>query len=355
MEEEIRRQYEEQVNKEKAALEKRVQETIEEQYKPQLESLSQQLTAKTELLKTAQDNELKLRLEKQQLDERVQAFDLEVQRKVDEAKNVIEGKVRQQLQEDYTFKLGEREQKIRQLTTEIEELRQKALQGSQQTQGETFEIQLKDALMTAFPSDSIESIKKGKKGADVIQHVNNPTGECCGLILWEAKRTKHWDNNWIEKLKDDQREIGADLGVIASSVLPKDLTNFDYEDGVWITDFQSAIGLAKSLRLNLMQVTMIKNSQKCKDEKMEYLYNYLIGPEFSQRVRAVFNLFTKMQSEVDKERRTMESLWATREKQIDSVLDNVVRIYGDLRGMVEMPEIPELSLEALPYIEDTKR
>ena len=75
---------------------------------------------------------------------------------------------------------------------QVEELRRKAEQGSQQAQGEALELELEEVLKTAFPFDMIEPVPKGIRGADVVHKVNNQLGQYCGSILWESKYTKNW-------------------------------------------------------------------------------------------------------------------------------------------------------------------
>ena len=235
------------------------------------------------------------------------------------------------------------------MVKQIEELKIKAEQGSQQAQGEVLEIELEQMLKSAFPYDIIEPVPKGIKGADVLQKVNNPMGQYCGTIIWESKRTKGWNDDWIEKLKDDQREIKADIAVLMSIVLPKEINGFSQFKGIWVTSFPLAVALAVALRANLIEVTCAKQAAVGKAEKMEAIYNYLSGAEFKQKVEAIVEAFVTMSADLSKEKAAMNKLWSKREQQIKKVIMNTARMYGDMQGIIgaSLPEIKSLELKAL--------
>jgi hypothetical protein len=187
------------------------------------------------------------------------------------------------------------------------------------------------------------------KGADVIQRVCSPNGQVCGTIIWESKRTKTWSDVWIDKLKEDQREARADIAVIISTVLPKGASSIIQLNGVWVTDYTLAVGLALALRSGLMQIASAKYSLVGKNEKMEMLYEYLAGPEFRQQIEGIVEAFVTMKKDLDSERRSMEKIWAKREKQIERVVKNTSRMYGSLQGIIgsTLPELKSLEMKAI--------
>ncbi|MBA7586390.1 hypothetical protein ES708_28388 [subsurface metagenome] len=234
---------------------------------------------------------------------------------------------------------------------QIENLKRKAEQGSQQAQGEVLELELEDILNSNFTSDNIKPVPKGIKGADVLQEVISPSGQHCGTILWESKRTKTWGDNWIEKLKDDQREAKADTAVLVSITLPKGCKDFSSLSGVWVICFDLVIALATVLRTSLLQISNIKLSSVGKNEKMEILYKYLTGPEFSQRVESIIETFKDMKDGLEQEKRAINKIWAKRDKQIEKVVNSTSGMYGDMQGIIgssSMRKIEALELKSLP-------
>ena len=124
-----------------------------------------------------------------------------------------------------------------------------AEQGSQQVQGETLELGLGAMLREAFPLDRIEDVPKGMTGADLLQRVCSVSGQTCGTIIWEIKQTKAWQPAWLQKLKDDQRAVGAEIAVIVTATMPKDSAEpFMRQGDVWITSIAAARSVAEALR-----------------------------------------------------------------------------------------------------------
>ena len=228
----------------------------------------------------------------------------------------------------------------------IEELQRKAEQGSQQMQGEVLELELEDMLKVEFPLDDIEPVAKGARGADVLQVVKNQSGRIVGKILWETKRTKNWSDSWLSKLKDDQRDAKADISVIVSEALPDGMDHFKQLSGVWVSDIASSLSLAVALRTLLVQVSRANNAQDGKNEKMEVMYNYLMGPEFRNRVEAIVESFVLMKNDLDSEKRYMQKIWSKREKQIENVVTHISGMHGDLQGIAgsSLPNIKKLEL-----------
>jgi len=315
----------------------------------QIKALQEDLESKDKKLHEAQQNELLLRKEKTSLEEREKNVDLEVARRIDSERASIYTEASRKAEAEHQLKDKDKDKKIEDLIKQLDEAKRKAEQGSQQSQGEVLELELEQMLKSSFPYDIIESVPKGIRGADVLQKVNNPMGQCCGSIIWESKRTKGWSDGWIDKLKDDQREVNADIAVLMSITLPKEINGFSHTKGVWVTSFPLAMALAVALRTNLMEVTCAKQAAVGKVEKMEAIYNYLSGTEFRQKVEAIVEAFVAMNNDLAKEKASMQKLWSKREQQIKKVIMNTAKMYGDIQGIIgaSLPEIKSLELKAL--------
>jgi len=335
------------IQEEKEKLEVEIKKKVIEESELKIKDLIGQIEEKDKKLQESQKAELELRKQRRELEEKKKAFELEMERKLDEEREKIRETAARMFSEEHRLKDLEKEKQISDLRKQIEDLKRRAEQGSQQMQGEVLELDLEDVLRINFPSDEIAPVPKGIRGADILQKVHNPTGQYCGTIIWESKRTKAWSDGWMQKLRDDQREVHADIAVILSITLPKDVSNFAFIDGIWVTDYSSMIGLVTALRINLIQVAMTKLSAVGKQEKMEVLYNYLSGPEFRQRVEAIVEAFSSMKKDLDQEKRAMNKIWSKREKQIERVVLNTSGMYGDMQGIIgaSLPEIKSLELE----------
>jgi len=300
---------------------------------------------KDNLLNAAQASELELRQQKRALEEREKTLTLEVARRLEEEVGKIEEAAAKRLEEEHRLRDAEKDRKLQDAQRINDELRRKLQQGSQQTQGEVLELELETLLRSTFPSDHIEPVPKGLRGADVVQKVLSASGHHCGTIVWEAKRTKAWSDGWVQKLKDDQRSLRAELAVIVSEALPRDCQQFNHFQGVWVTNPQCALALATALRFQLKEVATSKLAAVGKNEKMEVLYAYLSGAEFRQRVETIVESFNEMQKDLQEERRAAERRWAKREKLLQKVIGSTSGMYGDLQGLIgsSMQTIPALS------------
>ncbi len=326
----------------------------------EISDLQEQIKEKESRVEEAQKKELEIRKQARLLEEKQKNIDLELQRKIDEERKDIEEKISKQFADEANLKLREKEKQINDLRKSLEEARRKSEQGSMETQGEVLELDLEQRLRNQFAHDVISPVPKGIKGADIIQSVKDTSLNDCGKIIWEAKNTKNWSPLWIQKLKDDQRVIGANMAILISVALPEGIKGFGLVEGVWVSDIHSSLPLASAIREQLIQVNFARNASQGKNEKMESMFNYLSGDEFRQRVEAIVETFSSMQEQLNKERRAMERIWKEREKQIQRITTNTIGMYGDVRGIIgsSVQSIPALELEdpdldhTLPLLDD---
>ncbi len=309
--------------------------------------LREQLERERSERKQAQEVELALRREKQELERKAQDQELELQRRIDAERRQIEQQLRERLADEQALKLREKEKQIEDLRQSLEDARRRSELGSQELQGEVLEQDLEDSLAAAFPVDGIEPVKKGARGADVLQRVINERLVECGSIIWEAKNARKFSPGWIPKLKDDQRAAGAAVAVLVTMALPEGIAGFGQKDGVWICDRAHALPLAGALRSQLLTVSQARAAATGVSAKLQLLYDYLSGDEFRHRVEAIVEAFTAMQEQVNRERRAMNRHWKEREKQIERVMLGTTGMYGDLQGIIgsAMQSVPALELE----------
>jgi hypothetical protein len=316
----------------------------ERQLGDELTTLRERVAEQKQQIDEARAIELALRKRERDLDRRQQDLQVTVARQLDDERQRIVADTQARLAEAHRLKDVEKERQLADMRRQIEDLKRKADQGSQQQQGEAGEEALETLLRSAFPSDEIVGIGQGVRGADVHQVVVDARGRRCGGILWECKNARTWSDGWIAKLKQDQRALHADVAVLVSSTLPKGCARFALTDGVVVTDFASATALAAVLRQNLLQLAQARSAALHKEEKLELLYRYLSGIEFRQRVEAVVEAFAGMRQELEQERRAAERQWARRARQIEAVTFSIAGMYGDLQGLVPLPPIPLLEL-----------
>ena len=323
-----------------AELENNLKKNIASEYEAQLQQFQKNAADAEIKLTAARAKEVAFLQKEQDLKTKEAELEVTLQRQLIEER----GKLQEQLAKEEAEKNNLKEQQFAMRTKElekqiedqkklVEEMRRKQEQGSMQLQGEVQELMLEELLQTTFPFDKIEEVGKGVRGADCIQTVRNQFGSESGKIIYESKRTKDFANDWIEKLKSDMRTLGADVAIIVTQTLPKDMDRFGEKDGVYICTFTEVRSVALLLRNALLKIAEAKKSQENKGDKMVMLYDYLTSSEFSEQWKAIREGFMSMKLSIQKERDMMEKLWKSREKQLEKVLLNAAHIKGSVEGI----------------------
>jgi hypothetical protein len=299
----------------------------------ELQNLEELLKSKDLKLAEAQKTQADLLRKQRELDDEKRELDLTVEKKIQAGLEAAKSTARKEAEDHLKFKVLEKDQTITSMQKTIEELKRKAEQGSQQLQGEVQELELENTLKSKFPYDNIEPVPKGEFGGDVLQRVVSLSGQFCGTIIWESKRTKSWSDAWLAKLRDDQRTAKAEIAIIVTQVLPKGVETFDLIDGVWVTSPKSVVPLAMILRNSLTDISNIRQISEGQATKTEMIYQYLTGPRFKHRVEAIVEAFTTLQDDLDTEKKLLTKQWAKRQTQIERVMNSTVGMYGDLQGI----------------------
>jgi hypothetical protein len=311
-----------------------------------LEEVLKQRDAK---LLEAQQAQADLIRKQRELDDAKRELDLTIEKRVQADLSTEREKAKKEAEEELKLKVMEKDQTITAMQRQIEDLKRRAEQGSQQLQGEVQELELEALLGAKFPRDTIQPVAKGEFGGDVLHRVVGPAGQQCGTILWESKRTKNWSDGWLPKLREDQRTAKAEIAVIVSQVLPKDIETFGFVEEIWVAHPRVALPVAMSLRQTLIEVACVRQASEGQQTKMEMVYQYLTGPRFRQRIQAIVEAFSSMRDDLDRERKAITRQWAKREEQIDRVMQATVGMYGDLQGIAgkTLQEIEGLEFQGL--------
>ena len=348
IEDTIKAQLNESLLVEKAKLKEQLQQDQAERIKAMQTELDDN-AKKVISLNKAQSEVERLKREKQSLRTEIE---LESQKILTEKLASQSAKIQQQVNNQVEFKIAEKETVINQLKQKLTEAQRQAEQGSTQLQGEVQELAIEEWLSSNFPLDTIEEIKKGANGADCIQIINTQVRENCGSIYYESKRTKNFQPSWIEKFKSDIQVKGASIGVLVTQSMPDGMKSLGQKDGVWICTYEEFKNLSKVLRQSLIQVNQAIVTQENKGDKMGMLYDYLTGNEFQMQIEAIVEGFTQLKSDLESEKRSMQSIWKKREKQIERVLLNTNHMYSSVKGIagnaVQNVALLELDAESDP-------
>ncbi len=357
--EQLRRATREQLKTERAKLMDTLRKELVEEQSEAMALLQKELEEKSKQiqeLSAAKIEISRLKREKEELSLKAKAeAEAELNRrlakekqKVQQALDEMAAQKLKEIEEAQALKLKEKDEQLEQLKRSLEDAKRKAEQGSMQVQGEALELAIEGWLSQQFPFDTIEEVKKGAFGADCIQTVHTRDVQNCGIICYESKNTKAWSDAWITKLKQDMLKVGADIGVLVTSVYPNGMERMGLVDGIWVCSLEEFKGSVSLLRESLIRVHATMQKEENKADKMSLLYNYLTGNEFQMQLHAIVDGFIQMQTELDKERRSLMAAWKRRQKLIDSVLANTTEMYGSLQGIAGGNALPKIDVLELP-------
>ena len=323
-------------------LEKKIKNEMEFQIKDKSEEIGELRKQN----KTLQDQLLELNRLMRQLKTENEQRQIELEKRLAQQQDKIRLEEKRRIDEEYKFKILEYQKKEAAALKLAEDYKRKLEQGSQQLQGDVLEDELKNILKREFPYDEIKDVPTGIKGADILQIVKNNFGRSCGTIIWESKRTKAWSDGWINKLKEDQRRVKAEVAVIVSQILPDGVKRFTQKAGVWVGDYESITGLGLLLRNTLRELSTVKSSVVGKQEKKEILWNYLTSTEFRQRLETIHDSYELAKIYLDKEKEFFRRKWAREEKNIQLLMENLFGVHGDLQAIIgrSLPEMKGFDL-----------
>ena len=315
----------------------------------ELAELQEVLKQRDAKLADAQKAQAEVTRKQRELDDAKRELELTIAQRVQAELDATRAQARKDAEGELKLKVLEKEQTIASMQKQIEDLKRRAEQGSQQLQGEVQELEIEAVLGARFPRDTIQPVPKGEHGGDVLHRVMSPLGQSCGTILWESKRTKNWSDGWLPKLREDQRAAKAEIAVLVSQVLPKGVEAFELIDGVWVAHPRVLFPVAVTLRNTLIEVTSARQASAGQQTKMEMVYQYLTGSRFRQRIQAIVEAFSSMREDLDREKKALTKQWAKREEQIERVMQATVGMYGDLQGIAgrTLQEIEGLEFQGL--------
>lgn len=338
------KQFELQISEEKNKMRKEIEESLRKNISTDFENkfrmLEQNNRENEEKLREARQQQLQFLKKEQELKNKEAELELSLQKKLQVEREKLSDEIRKLEEQrmasrdtEYQLRMREMEKKLEDAMRLADEMKRKAEQGSMQLQGAAQELALEEMLQSAFPFDKITVVAKGVRGADCIQTVHNNFGQECGKIIYESKRTNAFAGDWIEKLKKDKQFLGAEIAVLVTKAMPRDMDCFGIKDDVWICTFSEVRALAGVLRDGVIRVFNTAKSNDNKGDKMHLLYNYLTSQEFSEQWKAIREGFMSMKLSIQRERDAMEKLWKAREKQLEKVLLNAAHIRGSIEGI----------------------
>ncbi len=316
-------------------------EQIKEKAELDIEQLNSQLNRKSQKIKELSGAQAEVIRLKKEFEEKEELAELGVQKKIQEALEKESERLVSLAGQKSEFEIKTLQKQLEDQVELTNEMKRKQDQGSVQLQGEAGELVVEEWLKNKFKLDDIIEIKKGENGADCLQKINTREKFNCGSIYYESKRTKTFQNSWIEKFKEDIREKGADVGVLVTKTMPSGADKICKIKGVLVCGFNEFKIIAPILRDSLIQLNSTLSAGENKADKMNLLYSFLTSNEFKLQIEGIVEGITEMQEDLIREKNTHKKLWKQREKQFEKVVTNTINMYGSIKGIAgkNIPEI----------------
>jgi hypothetical protein len=325
----------------------KLRQQVKQESQLEVSALKEELEEKTKLAAQAREAQIKLEQTQRKLNEQGRDLQLQFERQLSQQRQELEEAIAKRESEQHQLKLAEKDKQLEDMRKQVNELKRKAEQGSMQLQGEVQELAIEEKLRTAFPQDEIREVPKGLNGGDSLQIVKDTSRNSCGIILYESKRTKSFSYGWMQKVREDQQRVGAEVAVLVTEALPEGIESFGWLDGVLICSFNSLLAVATLTRDKLIDLCYLKVAHTNQDTKMALLYNYLTSNDFKMHLEEIIRTFDVLREQLDREKRAFIKQWKEREMLLDRVTNNTAGMYGKLRGIAgsEIPEVSALELE----------
>ena len=148
----------------------------------ELEELGTLLKSRDAKLAEAQQAHATVVRKQRELEEREREIDLTIEKRVSANVSQIQQKAKQEAEDLLKSKVIEKNQLILSMQRQIDELRRKSEQGSQQLQGDAMEVELHQLLSERFEHDIVARVQKGEFGGDVAHQGLSQSGLMCGTM-----------------------------------------------------------------------------------------------------------------------------------------------------------------------------
>ena len=246
-----------------------------------------------------------------------------------------------QLKTDHSLKLSAVQKQYNSFREKHEEIINRGDLKSQQLQGSVGQIHIEKILEKHFPDDEVVPVKTGVRGADVKLRIFK-NGKYITTILIEVKNTiNSFQKGWVPKLESDLMASDASVAILVCHNPPED--PFVHGNrGIFLTTYQQIVSLIATLRVALFrEQRLIKNNEN-KNEKAAIIYQVLTSEKFANQVRRIFEVYSAMLKQVEKDYQYHTKSAATRKAQLQNFGNFMMDLLGFLEGQGDGDDFTKL-------------
>jgi len=214
---------------------------------------------------------------------------------------------------------------------EIKKLKEQIEKGiTPQIEGLLEENILLAKLKELYPHDKF--IHTGK-GGDIIQIILEQKKEI-GKIVYECKKVKKYDPNFIKQAKEARKIREADFAVLVTNTFPSKKQYYFVEKSVFVISPVSLEPITYTLRESLIRISILKISNEAKQIAVQRIYDYLSSNDYNNRVNDVSNQLIDLAKDLKKEIDSHKRTWEKRYTIYGSIYNDVGIIDYKLKDLV---------------------
>lgn len=223
----------------------------------------------------------------------------------------------------------------------IDNLSQKLERQASDQMGEIGEVELYTLLKKTFPTDNIQRIAKGVRGADILQKVIS-NGKEVGRIVYECKNVSTWQTEFIAKAKHYRAEYQTPWVIIAARTLPRRQKWFAVEKTIPVIDFRLTVKLAEIMRSAVIEIGQLRTSHIGREAKADQMFTYILSDHFVSRFKSVAEATTALREHQQKEQRWHRESWAKQGHLYNDIEQGHDEIVAQIRAISEKTIKPRL-------------
>ena len=214
----------------------------------------------------------------------------------------------------------------------IKELKEQLKKGTTpQIEGLNLEEELVKELRSKFPEDRIE---RHGHGGDIHHYIAYKKEEI-GFIIYECKKTKKFQKNYVHQIKNDVVKKNASYGVLITSAPEKNKAGFWVKDGILIVHPWGTIYIAEVLRKWIISLYSLNLDKRELNECAKKLLEYIKGDKFKNCVEDTIDRTRQLNGMLNKEVVTHRNIWEKRNKHYSCIFENSQSIEQDSNAIIQ--------------------
>lgn len=246
----------------------------------------------------------------------------------------LEEKQRELLEEGKKTGRIEGDAERRSLQKTVEDLRRQLEKKTADELGSLPEEELAKRLAEAFREDKVTRIPKGEQGADVRQDIFHK-GVPCGLIVYESKNRKDWQNAYIDRAKQYKVMYKTSSVILVSISFPAGEQNFCIREGIVIVHPSIVVPIAEIIRATILKLHLANLSLQERETKIKEVYEYISGEHFKVQIDGIVTNIADLQKVQQKEKEEHDRVWSKQTALFEALQRSAFTIKGKIDNIIQ--------------------